>query len=291
MEVGALKNIEKVAVIGAGNMGHQISLNAAMGGFEVVVNDVNKEALKKAQEFVETYCAKQMSKQKMTKEEADGIKGRMLFSDNLKEAVKDADLVIECIVELLDVKRNIFKEMETYCKSDTVLATNSSTFASSLIAEVLEKPERCCNLHYFNPALVMKLVEIVKGPHTSQCTIDRVVEFAKKIGKKTCVLQKEVENFVVNRFITRIYNEALWLRDMGIASMEEIDDALVYGLGHPMGPFKLMDLTGIDLYYTIEMGKYIRDGVNPPSPALVAKYTEGAFGRKTGRGWYEYKEK
>jgi len=199
-------------------------------------------------------------------------------------------LVIEAVIEKLDLKRKIFADLDRICPEHAILATNSSYIVSSKIAGVTKRPEKVCNMHFFNPALVMKLVEVVKGPHVSDETVEAVVDVCKKMGKIPVVLQKEIYGFLVNRIVSAIKNEALYIYDMGVATPEDIDTAVVHALGHPMGPFRLLDLTGIDLTYYISMERYQETG-DPkykPSPIIVEKFIKKEWGRKTGKGFYDY---
>ncbi len=282
--------MENVCVVGAGVMGQQIALVAAMAGYRVKCHDVSEEALRKASEFVDGYLAGRVAKGKLTQGQADRARAALRFTGDLGEAAGDADLVIEAVVEKLAVKRQVFAELDSLCPPDAVLATNSSYIVSSRLADATRRPARVCNMHFFNPALVMKLVEVVKGPHTAQSTVDAVMEAARRMGKIPVLLRKEVEGFLVNRILTAIRNEALYLYETGVASYEDIDTAVVHGLGHPMGPFRLLDLTGIDLSYHVAMERYQRTGdpAHKPSPTIVEKFVRGEWGRKTGRGFYEY---
>lgn len=282
--------VKTICVVGAGNMGHQIALSAALAGFKVNCIDVNKEILQKAVSFVEKYLPERVEKGKLTKEEAAAAAGRLTFTGDLTEAAKDADLVIEAVIEKLDVKRKVFAQLDQICPPHTILATNSSYIVSSKIADVTNRPEKVCNMHFFVPALVMKLVEVVKGEHAAEETVATVMAVCEKMGKIPVLLQKEIYGFLVNRIVSAIKNEALYLLDMGIAAPEDIDKAVVHALGHPMGPFKLLDLTGIDLTYHVSMERYQQSGdaSQKPSPIIVEKYINKEWGRKTGKGFYDY---
>ncbi|MFZ5631984.1 MAG: 3-hydroxyacyl-CoA dehydrogenase family protein [Bacillota bacterium] len=289
----AVEGIKNICVVGAGNMGHQIALGAAIAGFKVKCTDVKPEILKKAEDFANSYLPGRVAKGKMTEEQAKAARANISFTSDLKEAARDADLVIEAILEILELKRKVFKQLDEICPPHTILATNSSFIVSSKIVDVTRRPDKVCNMHYFNPALVMKLVEVVQGPHTSDETVEKVMAVCKALDKVPVHLKKEVEGFLVNRVIRAISEEAMWIYDMGVASTEDIDKALMYGLGHPMGAFRLMDLTGIDLTYIMAMEKYRETG-DPrykPSPSVVEKYIKGEWGEKTGKGWYDYTKK
>jgi len=288
-----IQDIKNICVVGAGNMGHQISLHCAIHGYKTTCTDVSKEMLKKAESFAETYLPDRVEKEKMTAAEAKKARERIVFTPSLKEAVQDADYVIEAVVEVLEIKRELFARLDKMAPKHAILATNSSTFVSSLIADATKRPSKVLNLHFFNPALVMKLVEVVKGPHVSDETARISFQLCERLGKVPVLIQKEVEGFLLNRIFRAIYTEALWLLDMGVATVEDIDNACVYGAGHPMGPFRLMDLTGIDLTHTIQMEKFRQTGQpeDRPSPSVVEKVSKGHYGEKSGKGWYDYADK
>ncbi|MCL6447998.1 MAG: 3-hydroxyacyl-CoA dehydrogenase family protein [Armatimonadetes bacterium] len=285
-----MQNIESICVVGAGNMGHQISLCAAIAGFKVKCCDINEEILHRAGDFAENYLSERVAKGKLSEEAAQRTRANLSFTLSLEEAARNADLVIEAVLENLAIKREVFARLEKICPAHTIFATNSSYIVSSRLADATKRPGQVCNMHFFNPVLVMKLVEVVKGPHTTEETATAVMEVAKKMGKIPVLLQKEIYGFLVNRILTAIRSEALYLYDLGVASFEDIDRAVVHGLGHPMGPFQLLDLTGIDLSYHVHMERYRESGdpSHKPSPVIVEKYVKGEWGRKTGKGFYDY---
>ena len=290
MTVAGVKNI---CVVGAGNMGHQIALSAAIAGYKVKTTDVNQEILQKAEQFVEKYLPDRVAKGKMSEEVAQAARSNISFTMSLEEAAKDAALVIEAVIEKLDIKHTLFRQLDEICPPHAILATNSSFIVSSKIAPVTKRPDKVCNMHFFNPALVMKLVEVVKGPHVSDETANTVMEVCKSMDKVPVLLKKEIYGFLVNRILAAINKEAFYLYDMGVAAYEDIDTAVVYGLGHPMGPFRLMDLTGIDLAYYIDTERYQETGdpANKPSPIVVEKFVKGEWGQKSGKGFYDYSKK
>ena len=287
-----IDDVKNVCVVGAGNMGHQISLQCALSGYKTVCTDVIPAVLEKATKFVETYLAGRVQKGKMTEEAAQKANSLISFTGDLAAAVKDADVVIEAVLERIDLKRKIFADLDRLAPAHAILATNSSFIVSSRIADATKRPEKVCNLHFFNPALVMKLVEVVQGPHVSDETGEIMMEFCKKIDKVPILIKKEVDGFVLNRIFSVISKEAQWMLEMGVASYEDIDKACVYGAGHPMGPFRLNDLTGLDLSYDICMERFRRTGdrADLPIPNLVKRVSEGKFGQKSGEGWYNYKK-
>jgi len=288
-----VQDIKRICVVGAGNMGHQISLLCAIHGYKTTCTDVVPDILKKAEKFANTYLPGRVEKGKMTKEVAEQARKNISFTLDLKEAAKDADYVIEAVVEVLDVKRKIFADLDRLTPAHAILATNSSAIVSSLIADVTKRPSKVVNLHFFNPALVMKLVEVVKGPHVSDETAQISMDLCRKLEKEPVLIKKEVEGFLLNRIFRVISREALWMLEMGIATAEDIDKACVFGAGHPMGPFRLMDLTGIDLNYIMSMERFRKTGnfADLPVPSVVEKYIQGRYGEKAGKGWYDYTKK
>ncbi len=288
-----IADVRKVAVIGAGNMGHQIALLCAIHGFQTSCTDVKEDVLKKAEAFADSYLPGRVDKGKMTREQADRARANISFTPRLDKAVEDADYVIEAVLEILEVKRRLFAELDKLAPPRAILATNSSYIVSSRIADVTRRPAQVLNLHFFNPALVMKLVEVVQGPHVSDETAQTSLALCERLDKVGVHLKKEVEGFLLNRIIRAIAREALWLVEMGVATPEDVDKAQVYGAGHPMGAFRLMDLTGIDLAYIRSMDKFQETGdpADLPPPSLVERYVKGYYGEKTGKGWYDYPAK
>ena len=288
-----INDIKNICVVGAGNMGHQISLLCAIHGYKTTCTDVIPDILKKAEKFADTYLPGRVEKGKLTKEQAEAARKNISFTLDLKEAAKDADYVIEAVVEVLDVKRKIFADLDRLTPAHAILATNSSAIVSSLIADATQRPSKVVNVHFFNPALVMQLVEVVKGSHVSDETAQISMDLCTKLEKVPVLIKKEVEGFLLNRIFLAIYREALWMLEMGIATAEDIDKACVYGAGYPMGPFRLMDLTGIDLYYTMGIERFRKTGnfADLPVPSVVEKYVQGSYGEKAGKGWYDYSKK
>lgn len=288
-----VEGINRICVVGAGNMGHQIAICAALAGYKVKCTDINSEILAKAEQFADNYLAERVAKGKLSEELARQARANLAFLSSLEEAAGDADFVIEAIIEKLDLKRQLFARLNEICPPHAIFTTNSSFIVSSKIADATTRPDKVCNMHFFNPALVMKLVEVVKGPHVSEETAKITMEVSRSMGKIPVLLKKEIYGFIVNRILAAITNEALYLYDLGISSYEDIDTAVVHGLGHPMGPFRLMDLTGIDLSYYISMERYQETGdpAHKPSPVIVEKFVKKEWGRKTQKGFYDYQSK
>ncbi len=288
-----VSGIKKVCVVGAGIMGHEIALSAALSGYKVTCTDIDSEAIKKAKAFIDSYLPDRVAKGKLTRDAARQAGTNLSFTSNLKEAAGNADFVIEAIIEKLAVKRRLFSELDKICPKHTILATNSSFIVSSRIADATGRPDKVCNMHFFNPAVIMKIVEVIRAPHVSEETLNTVIALVKSLDKTPVLLKKEIYGFLVNRILSALIHEALFLYDMDIASFEDIDTAVTLGLGHTIGPFKLLDLTGIDLSYYIDMERYQETGdpAQKPSPIIVEKFIKKEWGRKTGKGFYDYNDK
>ncbi len=292
-----IEELKTIVVIGAGAMGQQIAMNTAIkglsSGYRVILCDSFPAAIEKASSWAESYLAGRVAKGRLTQETADQVKENLVITGDVDAAAEKADLVIEAIIEKIEAKKELFYRISRCCRPDAVLATNSSNIVSSKLADVTVNPERLLNIHYFNPALVMELVELVKGPHTGEEAVEIAKEFARNTGKTPIVIQKEIAGFVVNRINAAVTHEALSLLEKGVASVEDIDLAAEKGLNYPMGPFRLMDLTGIDVNYLVRCDRFAesQDPYDAPSPLVIEKYKKGEFGRKTGKGWYDYSGK
>ena len=285
-------NIQKVCVIGGGLMGRQIALNTAIYPYEVTIFDANAAVLEDVAKWEDSYLAGRIAKGRMTEEQVAGIRSRFTICATLEEAVKDVDLVIEAIVERKDIKSMVFKQVDALVRPDTIIATNSSRMVSSLFKDDISHPERLANLHYFNPALVMKLVEVVQGEHCSSETAQALYDFAANTGKTPIWIKKEIDGFIANRILKSIREEACWLVEQGYCTPQEVDTACENGLNHPLGPFRLYDLTGIDLAYDIMQRTLDETGEKPAGYDVIKEYYDkGWYGKKVGRGFYEYEKK
>ncbi len=282
----------KLAVVGAGSMGAQIAQQAALHGIDVALQDKDPAQLDKARASNRGHLARRVDKGKLSNVDAEQSVERVRLTTVLSEAVGDADFVIEAVFEDLELKRTIFRDLDGTARPDAVLASNSSTMGISEIASAASRPERCLNMHFFFPVLVMDLVEIVRGPRTSDEAVERAIALAHEMGRTPVVLNKEIDGFIVNRILHAATQEAYRLLDAGVASFEDIDIAVEKGLNWPMGPFRLGDFSGLDVTYKarLHMFRVTGDERYRPSPQLEAKVKAGKLGRKTGEGWYRYEE-
>jgi len=280
----------KLTVVGSGSMGAQIAQQAALHGVEVSLHDQDEAQLQKARESNRGHLARRVEKGRLSQQEADAALDRVRPTTDLRAAVDRTDVVIEAVFEDLELKRAIFRELDEAAPADAVLASNSSTMGISKIAGVTGRPDRCLNMHFFYPVLVMDLVEIVRGPMTSDETVDRATALAREMGRTSVLLNKEIDGFIVNRILHAATQEAYRLLDAGVASFEDIDTAVEKGLNWPMGPFRLGDFSGLDVTYNARLHMYRATGDEryKPSPQLEAKVKAGKLGRKSGEGWYRY---
>ena len=280
----------RLAVVGAGSMGAQIAQQAALHGMLVMLSDKDRAQLGKAVESNHGHLARRVEKGRLSQADAELALRRVVPITDLDGAVQQADLVIEAVFEDLDVKRGIFADLDRFAPAEAVLASNSSTIGISKLAGVTNHPDRCLNMHFFYPVLVMELVEIVRGPQTSEAAVDRAMTAARTMGRMPVLLNKEIDGFIVNRILHAASQEAYRLLDADVASFEDIDTAVEKGLNWPMGPFRLGDFSGLDVTYNARMHMYRTTGDERyrPSPLLEAKVKSGKLGRKTGEGWYTY---
>ncbi|MFF2876387.1 3-hydroxyacyl-CoA dehydrogenase family protein [Gottfriedia sp. NPDC057991] len=283
------EDVKKIAVIGSGAMGSQIAMVCALGGYTVVLHDISDENLETAKEKLVAQMERRIQKGTYSQNEVNNAFTNIMFSSDFGK-LEDVDFVIEAIIENIDVKRELFLKLDEVTPKHAILATNSSTIVSSKLADVTNRPEKVCNIHFFNPALSMELVEVVRGPHTSEETADIAVDVIKQIRKVPVLLKKEIFGFIANRILGKIIDEAIYLLEEGIASHEDIDLVCKKALNHPIGPFSIMDLTGLDVNYLVRMQRYKESGESTdlPSNIVKEKVEKGELGRKTGKGFYSY---
>ncbi|RLI25648.1 MAG: 3-hydroxybutyryl-CoA dehydrogenase [Candidatus Hecatellales archaeon] len=287
----SLEQISRVLVVGAGVMGSGIAQVFAQAGYQVTMVDIAQEFLDKGMASIKSNLERAAAKGKISREEADAILSRIKTTLNLEEAGREADFVVEAVVEKMDVKKEVFSRLDKVCPSHTILASNTSTLSITEMASATGRPDKVAGMHFFNPAPVMRLVEVIAGAQTSQETLTTVKALAEKLGK-TPVEVKESPGFVVNRLLTLMLNEACFLLMEGVAKPEDIDTAMKLGCNHPMGPFELMDLVGLDIVLAIAETLYQETG-DPkfrPAPLLRKMVRAGLLGRKTGRGFYTYQK-
>lgn len=284
------EEIRSVVVLGAGTMGSQIAAVSALAGYTTSLVDIQQKQLDRAREQLRQRLDRDIEKGRRDRGAVDEAWGRLTLTTDRDRVTASADLVIEAAVEDLSVKRSIFADLDRVCPPHTLLVTNSSNIVSSRVADATGRPGKVCNLHFFNPALVMACVEIVPHEGTDPETVEAASAFVESLGKTPVKLKREVPGFLANRLLNALRREALDLYEGGVADFEDIDLAAKTALGHPMGPFELMDLVGIDVVYLIRLAEYEQTGDPAALPArsIKEKYEAGDFGRKTGRGWYEY---
>ena len=284
-----MSNLTKCAVIGGGAMGRQIALNTAIHGYEVVVCESVESVRTDLMSWQNEYLAGRIVKGRMTEEQVQGIKQRIRVTDDLADTCKDAAIVIEAIIEQKNAKMELLGKISQLVNKSAIIATNSSFMVSSTFKDVVDNPSRLANLHYFMPALVMKLVEVVKGNHTSQETVDQLMTFTKNTGKVPVLVKKECDGFIVNNVLKAIKEEAYRLVGQGICSVEDLDTAVELGLGHPMGPFKIDDMNGLDVRYSVLKRRYEETGIKSYGYDMIETlYKNGRLGKKTNHGFYDY---
>ena len=280
--------MEKIFVLGAGTMGAGIVQAFAQKGYEVIVRDIKDEFVERGIAGINKGLSKQVAKGKMTEEIKEEILSRISGTTDMKLAA-DCDLVVEAAIENMKIKKEIFAELDKICKPEAILASNTSSLSITEVASATSRPDKVIGMHFFNPAPVMKLVEIIRGMATSQETFDAVKEVSLAIGKEP-VEVKEAPGFVVNRILIPMINEASFILQEGIASVEDIDTAMKYGANHPMGPLALGDLIGLDVCLAIMDVLYNETGdTKYRASSVLRKYVRaGWLGRKTGKGFYDY---
>ena len=281
--------IKKIGVVGAGIMGRGIAQVASQTGCDVVMRDIEMRFVEGGIKKIDSFLSKSVEKGKIDTKEKDAIMGRIKGTLDMAD-LKDVDFVIEAVIEDLELKKGVFKELDELCRPDVVLATNTSSMSITEIGVSTKRPDKVCGMHFFNPAPLMRLVEVIRGYSTSDETIKTATELAQKMGKTTVEVKKDSPGFIVNRILIPHFLEAIRIVEEGIASIEDVDKAVKNGLNYPMGPFELMDLTGIDIAYFVS--EYFYKELNKEnkwvSPNLLKTMVRaGKLGKKTNGGWYK----
>jgi 3-hydroxybutyryl-CoA dehydrogenase len=282
--------VQTIAVIGAGIMGRGIAHAAALGGYSTILEDLLPNALRKAETEIRSNLDKAVELNKVTAADAEAAFRRLAYAGSVEEAARQADLVIEAVPEEMESKIEIFTLLDKICRPTTILASNTSSLSVTEIASVTYRSKRCIGMHFFNPVHKMKLLEVVRALETDEDTLNTAVEVGRRMGKEVVVI-KESPGFITSRINAMIGNEAFYMLQEGIASPTDIDKALKLGLNHPMGPFELVDLVGLDTRLNIL--EYLHKSLGEkyrPAPLLVQYVKAGRLGRKSGRGVYEYPE-
>jgi len=282
--------VQTIAVIGAGIMGRGIAHGAALGGYRTILEDLLPTALRTAESEIRANLDKAIEQNKVTAADADAAIRRLEYAGSVEDAAREADLVIEAVPEEMESKIEIFTLLDKICRPTTILASNTSSLSVTEIASVTYRAKQCLGMHFFNPVHKMKLLEIVRALDTDADTLATAVEVGKRMGKEVVVI-KESPGFITSRINAMIGNEAFYMLQEGVASAADIDKALKLGLNHPMGPFELVDLVGLDTRLSIleYLHKSLGDKYRP-APLLVQYVKAGRLGRKSGRGVYEYPE-
>jgi len=289
-EYGSL-NIKNITVLGSGVMGHGIAQVSATAGYNVVLRDIKQEFLDKAMEKIHWSLDKLVTKEKISKEEGDAIFSRIMPIVDLNDAVKDAELVIEVVPEIMDLKKQVYAELDKAAKPEVIFASNTSTLPITEIANTTSRPDKFIGIHFFNPPQLMKLVEVIPGEKTAQEITELTQDFVRSVNKQAVLCRKDVPGFIINRLFIPMVHEACYLQDRTGASLEEIDSAVKFKLGFPMGIFELADFTGMDVIHKATVEMHLRDKkVIKPHKTVEKMFDEKKLGQKSGEGYYKYSD-
>ena len=285
-----MSEIKTIGVVGAGTMGNGIAQLAAQMGANVIMRDVKDDFVQRGIKAIDKFLQKGVERGKVTEEQKSSVLGRIIGTTDVGELAK-ADFIIEAVIEDLDLKKQVFSQLDEICRPEVILATNTSSMSVTLIAAATKRQDKVVGMHFFNPVPLMKLVEIIHGFGTSDETVAITTALAQKMGKETVEVKVDSPGFIVNRLMIPHMIEAVKLLEEGVATKEDIDKAIKLGLNYPMGPFELMDFTGIDIckyvadYFYLELNKEQKWAV----PTVMKNQVRSGFvGRKSGKGWYDY---
>ena len=284
-------NLKNITVLGSGIMGHGIAQVSATAGYNVVLRDIEQGFLDKAMEKIKWSLDKLVAKEKISQQEADAIYSRIKPVVNLAEAVKDAHLVIEVVPEIMELKKKVYAELDAVAGKNVIFASNTSTLPITEIANTLSRPEKFIGIHFFNPPQLMKLVEIIPGEKTAKDVVDLTQEYVKSVKKESVLCRKDVPGFIINRLFIPMVHEACYMMDRTGATMTEIDSAVKFKLGFPMGIFELADFTGMDVIHKATTEMHSRDKkVISPHPTIEKMFDAKKLGQKSGEGFYKYSD-
>ncbi|MFL2142401.1 3-hydroxyacyl-CoA dehydrogenase family protein [Ruoffia sp. FAM 20857] len=284
-----MANIKTIGVVGAGAMGAGIANVMATNGYKVILRDIKEEYVQSGLDRINKFMDNSIKRGKLTEEGKQEVLDRITATTSLQD-MKDVDLVIEVVIEDMDIKQQVFKELDEIVREDVVLATNTSSMSITEIASVVKNPSRVAGMHFFNPAQIMKLVEVIRGLETSDETVETLRQVAESAKKEVVEVKKDVPGFIVNRIMIPQFIEAIKVLEEGIASKEDIDKAMLYGLNHPMGAFELQDYAGVDIgYFVMEyFQKEFADNRWAPPLLMKNMMRAGRNGKKSGKGFYDY---
>jgi len=283
--------IKNITVLGSGIMGHGIAQVSAMAGYNVVLRDIEQQFLDKAMEKIKWSLDKLVSKEKISEDQRNGIFSRIKPIVDLNDAVRDCDLVIEAVPEIMDLKKKVYAELDKASNDQVIFASNTSTLPITEIANTISRPDKFIGIHFFNPPQLMKLVEVIPGQKTSNHVIDLIINFVKSVSKIPVTCRKDVPGFIVNRLFIPLVHEACYVMERQQIQQTEIDSAVKFKLGFPMGIFELADFTGLDVIHKATIEMHVRDKkVILPHPTIEQLFNEKKLGQKSGEGFYKYSD-